>query len=70
METLPKFRQMAAEAGRNADDLGITIFGTTDDAAMLKGYRDASDNPTVFNLPSASRDEILALLDQYVGMMI
>ena len=70
VETLPKFRQMAAEAGRNPDDLGITIFGATDDAAMLKGYRDASVNRTVFNLPSASRDEILPLLDQYAGMMI
>ena len=69
VETLPKFRQMAAEAGRNPDDLGITIFGATDDAAMLKGYRDASVNRTVFNLPSASRDEILPLLDQYAGMM-
>ena len=70
VETLPKFRQMATEAGRNPDDLGITIFGATDDAAMLKGYRDASVNRTVFNLPSASRDEILPLLDQYAGMMI
>ena len=70
VETLPKFRQMAEEAGRNPDDLGITIFGATDDAVMLKGYRDASVNRTVFNLPSASRDEILPLLDQYAGMMI
>ena len=69
VETLPKFRQMAAEAGRNPDDLGITIFGATDDAAMLKGYRDASVNRTVFSLPSASRDEILPLLDQYAVMM-
>ena len=69
VETLPKFRQMAAEAGRNPDDLGITIFGATDDAAMLKGYRDASVNRTVFNLPSASREEILPLLDQYAVMM-
>ena len=69
VETLPNFRQMAAEAGRNPDDLGITIFGATDDAAMLKGYRDASVNRTVFSLPSASRDEILPLLDQYAVMM-
>ncbi|MCS5608417.1 MAG: LLM class F420-dependent oxidoreductase [Alphaproteobacteria bacterium] len=69
VETLPKFRQMAAEAGRNPDDLGITIFGATDDAAMLKGYRDANVNRTVFGLPSASRDEILPLLDQYAVMM-
>ena len=69
VETLPKFRQMAAEVGRNPDDLRITIFGTTDDAAMLKGYRDANVNRTVFGLPSASRDEILPLLDQYAVMM-
>ena len=69
VETLPNIRQMAAEVGRNPDDLRITIFGTTDDAAMLKGYRDASVNRTVFSLPSASRDEILPLLDQYAGMM-
>jgi probable F420-dependent oxidoreductase len=69
LETLPKFRQMAAEADRDPDSLGITIFGAEDKVDMLKSYQDAGIGRTVFTLPSAGRDEVLPLLDQYAELM-
>ena len=69
LETLPKFRQMAAEADRDPDSLGITIFGAEDKVDALKGFQDAGVERTVFTLPSAGRDEVLPLLDQYAALI-
>ncbi len=69
LDTLPRFRQMAAEAGREPDSLGITIFGADDNRDTLKGYQDTAVERTVFTLPSAGRDEVLALLDQYAKII-
>jgi probable F420-dependent oxidoreductase len=69
LETLPRFRQMAAEADRDPDSLGITIFGADDDPDALKGNRDAGVERSVFVLPSAGRDEVLPLLDRYAALI-
>ena len=69
LDTLPRFRQMAAEAGRDPDSLGITIFGADDNADVLQSFRDAAVERTVFTLPSADRDEVLPLLDKYANLM-
>lgn len=69
LDSLPRFRQMAAEAGRDPDSLGITIFGANQDGDTLKGYQDAAVERTVFTLPSAARDEVLPLLDQYAKLI-
>src|SRR5271167_2936638 len=37
---LPKFREMAKAAGRDPASLPITLFGGTEDADLLKRYRD------------------------------
>ncbi|MBT4490522.1 MAG: LLM class flavin-dependent oxidoreductase, partial [Rhodospirillaceae bacterium] len=70
LETLPRFRQMAAEADRDPDSMPVSIFGSPDDSDTLKSYRDAGVARTVFMLPSADRDEILPLLDQYAASMV
>ncbi len=69
LDTLPRFRQMAAEADRDPDSLGITIFGSDDEPGTIKGHQDAGVERVVFILPSAGRDEVLPLLDQYVKQM-
>ncbi|NQV59934.1 MAG: LLM class F420-dependent oxidoreductase [Alphaproteobacteria bacterium] len=65
LDTLPRFRQMAAEADRDPDSMDVTIFGAEDKVDSLKSYQDAGVNRTVFTLPSADRDTVLPLLDQY-----
>jgi len=69
LDTLPRFRQMAAEADRDPDSMDVTIFGAEDKVDSLKSYQDAGVNRTVFTLPSADRDTVLPLLDQYAKQM-
>jgi hypothetical protein len=63
LDILPRFRQMAAEAGRNPDELPMTVYSVPQDANRLKHYRDASVDRAVFMLPSTGRDEALKNLD-------
>ncbi|MBT3372684.1 MAG: LLM class F420-dependent oxidoreductase [Rhodospirillaceae bacterium] len=69
LETLPRFRQMAAEAEREPDSLEITIFGADFEADSLKTSRDAGVHRSVITLPSAGRDEILPLLDRHAALI-
>lgn len=67
LEQLPRFRQMAAEAGRDADSLPVSIFGAEIDEGMLKRYRDAGVERVVFSLESAKADQVLPMLDEIAG---
>jgi probable F420-dependent oxidoreductase len=66
---LPRFRQLVAEAGRDADSLPISIFGATADADQLAQLRDAGIDRVVFSLDSAAADEVLPVLDTIAGLM-
>lgn len=68
LEQLPRFRQMAAEAGRDADSLPVSIFGATQDADTLKRYRDAGIARVVYSLESAKADEVLPVLDRIANL--
>lgn len=62
-ETLPKFRTMVEEAGRNPDELSISVFGvppTEDDVAR---FRDAGVDRITLSLASTDRDAALRSLD-------
>jgi len=58
-EYMPKFKQMVAEAGRSSDALPITLFGGTEDADLLKRYRDMSVARVVTTLPPEPADKTL-----------
>jgi hypothetical protein len=61
---------MATEAGRDADALGVSLFGVAGDIAeerQLARYRDAGIERVIFRLPSQGRDAILPLLDQFAA---
>src|ERR1700704_665950 len=51
IEVIPRFRQMCAEAGRDADKMDISIGGQQPDAEMAKRYRDAGINRVSVSLP-------------------
>jgi hypothetical protein len=69
MEVLPRFRQMAAEAGRDPKSMSFGVFGGPMDGEKLKRFRDAGVDRTVFMLPSEAKDKILPLLDQGAALM-
>jgi probable F420-dependent oxidoreductase len=63
LEVLPRFRQMAAEAGRDPASLSYGVFAAPSDEAGLKKYRDAGVDRAIVQLPTKSREETLPLLD-------
>ncbi len=62
-DQLPHFRQMAAEAGRNPDDIEVSVFAARPDPDELAKLKGAGVSRVTFDLPSAPADEVLPLLD-------
>mgnify|MGYP006249665281 FL=1 len=69
LDQLPRFRQMAAEAGREPDQLPVSVFGAGMDVDALKKYRDAGIERVVFSLDSAKGDTVLPVLDQIADLI-
>ena len=64
LDYLPRFRQMAEEAGRDPQSLAITLGGAPEDPDRLKRYRDLGVARVNFPVPPAKSDEILPILDR------
>jgi probable F420-dependent oxidoreductase len=68
-EFLPRFQQMAAEAGRDPASVPVTIFGAVESLDRLLRYRDLGVARAVVSLPSAQADEILPILDRWAELI-
>ncbi len=71
LEVLPRFREMAAEAGRDAKALDVSLYSVSGDMAesgQIARYRDAGIARVIFRLPSEGRDAILPLLDEFAAL--
>ncbi len=68
-EFLPRFRQMAAEAGRDPASVPVTVWGPAEEAGRLEHCREIGVARVVVSLPSAGRDEILPILDRWAGLI-
>jgi alkanesulfonate monooxygenase SsuD/methylene tetrahydromethanopterin reductase-like flavin-dependent oxidoreductase (luciferase family) len=68
-ELLPRFRQMAAEAGRDPHGFDISIGGQAEDAELVKQYEALGVNRVSVSLPSEKADTILPVLDRWVTIM-
>ena len=66
---VPRFRQMAAEAGRDPASLPVTVWGVSEDAGQLSRCRELGIARVVVSLPSAASDEILPMLDRWAGLI-
>mgnify|MGYP001157280834 FL=1 len=64
-----QFRQMAAEAGREPDSLGISVYGAPGDVDGNKRLADNGITRSVFRLPSEKTDAVLPLLDKAADIM-
>ena len=60
---IPEFQQMARDAGRDPDDLPVTIWGAQPDLDQFKRRRDRGALRVVISLESEPEDEILKQLD-------
>jgi probable F420-dependent oxidoreductase len=69
LEYLPRFRQMAEEAGRDPKSLPVTLGGAPEDLDLLKRYRDLGVARVNFPVPPAKAGEILPVLDRVATLM-
>ena len=68
-EKIVLLKRQAAEAGRDPDSLDISVFGARPDPDSVARMEDAGVNRVIFGLPSAERDEVEPLLDEYATLM-
>jgi probable F420-dependent oxidoreductase len=66
---IPRFRQMAAEAGRDPAGFMIAIGGQPLDAALIEQYAELNVDMVYPSLPSEPEDVILPMLDQWAEMI-
>jgi len=65
---LPKFREMAKEAGRDPASVPVTIWGAKEDESLLKRDRDDGVERIIISLDSAKADKILPELDRWAKL--
>ncbi len=68
-EVIPRFRQMAAEAGRDPATLQIAIGAQAADVALIKRYQELDVGTVSTSLESAKEDVILPILDRWAGII-
>jgi hypothetical protein len=66
---LPKFREMAAEAGCHLASVPITIWGAKENLDLLKRDRDDGVSRVVVSFDSAKADTILPELDRWATLI-
>lgn len=64
-EALPALRRAFAERGRDPDALHVVPMGVLPDPAKLDYYASLGVTEAVLRLPSAPRDAVLPVLDEY-----
>ena len=73
VEDLPgaiqNLRSQAEQAGRQANELSISIFMAPDDEAFLQQYENMGVERAIFFLPPESADTVFPLLDQYARLI-
>jgi probable F420-dependent oxidoreductase len=69
VESIHKFRKMAADAGRDPASLPISIFRTPDSLDRLKLCQDVGIDRVVFSLPAEKEDKIMPILDRWSELM-
>ncbi len=66
---IPRFRQMAAEAGRDPESIPITAWYPPRDLALMHRYHELGVERAVFTVPSADAATVLPALDEIGAMM-
>ena len=69
IELIPRFRQLAAEAGRDPAAMDISIGGQGPDADLIKRYDDLGVNRVSVSLMSEKADTILPILDRWAEII-
>ena len=68
-EVLPKFREMAREAGRDPTAIEITSFGLGEDLDRVKRLADLRVACVVASFAPARADAVLPIVDRWTAIM-
>lgn len=68
-QALPELRRALSERGRDPSALHVVPMGVLPDAAKLDYYREVGVTECVLRLPSAARDAVMAVLDDYARLL-
>jgi probable F420-dependent oxidoreductase len=68
-DTVPQFRAMLAEAGRDAASCPVSIFNAPEDTDTLKRYRDLGIDRVTVSVPAAKEDVVLPILDRWAALI-
>jgi probable F420-dependent oxidoreductase len=64
-----ELRTRTEQAGRRPQEISISVLGVQGDEAALHPYRELGAERAIFFVPSAGREKILPLLDQYAALI-
>lgn len=68
LNRLSAFREAATEAGRNPDEMEVTIYACPPEKDLVQRYADAGITRVVFGTPPANRDVVLGFLDTLAAL--
>ena len=68
-EFIPRFRQMAAETGRDPASVAVQVNNVSEDIAKLARYRELGAIRAIVSLPSEKADTILPILDRWAALI-
>jgi probable F420-dependent oxidoreductase len=68
-ELIPEFRKMATEAGRNPDEIAITVWFPRRELDLMKRYADLGVERVVFNVESQTADKALPVIEEIAEFM-
>jgi probable F420-dependent oxidoreductase len=69
LTALADLKARAARAGRDMRTISVNVFAAPPDPAVLDRYAAAGVTRAMLGLPSADRDTVLPLLDQYARLL-
>jgi probable F420-dependent oxidoreductase len=68
-EGLARLKRIADEAGRDMSTISTSVFRAPPEAQVLEHYDQLNIERAIFHLPSADRDVILPMLDDYAKLI-
>jgi probable F420-dependent oxidoreductase len=68
-EIVPKFRQMALDAGRDPKSIEITLFGLAANVDQLKRFAEIGVSRVVPMFPPQKAETVLPIIDRWTGLM-
>ena len=68
-DLIPEFRKMATAAGRNPDEIAVTVWFPKRELDLMKRYADLGVERVVFNLESEAADKVLPVIDEIAEFM-